>query len=134
VFSIIYILGALALYRMGFGDTSLVYANIINLSARIVYCIRFIASYFSSREQADSPLGWTGAVPRRELLIILAVSRVAIWYSEKVLDVSGAMIVGNLKPILIHCIVGLVFAVTCFGTWWMSSGRFLVSYMKKKTE
>ncbi|EEB87561.1 hypothetical protein MPER_15048, partial [Moniliophthora perniciosa FA553] len=41
VFSTIYISSAIALYKQGFGDVSLVYANIINLSARIIYVLIF---------------------------------------------------------------------------------------------
>lgn len=44
--SVAYILLTIALYQVGgLGDTSVIYANIINLTARIIYCVVFIGSY-----------------------------------------------------------------------------------------
>ncbi|KAG8217356.1 Rft protein-domain-containing protein [Butyriboletus roseoflavus] len=78
-FSIIYTLSATALYNLGFGDTSLVYANIVNLTARIWYTATFIVVYFGKRMKyhqfsfASVVPGWkfSGMV----VLSVLAISR-----------------------------------------------------------
>ncbi|KAF9054290.1 Rft protein-domain-containing protein [Panaeolus papilionaceus] len=55
LFSTLYIGSAIVLYRAGFGDASLVYANIINLSARIAYCINFAQSFFNGAVKSPTP-------------------------------------------------------------------------------
>ncbi|KAF8645628.1 hypothetical protein AX16_007710 [Volvariella volvacea WC 439] len=48
LFSVIYISSAITFYNFGIGDSSLVYANIINLGARIIYALRFASVFFST--------------------------------------------------------------------------------------
>ncbi|KAH9477026.1 Oligosaccharide translocation protein RFT1 [Psilocybe cubensis] len=109
-FSFLYILSAITLYRTGFGDTALVYANILNLSARIVYTLRFASRFFDAQESAsiaaskstptskyDTPsvtpspssqtqaqlFNWRTTLPPLSLLTVLAISAVVIRLSAR---------------------------------------------------
>lgn len=48
LFSAVYVVAALALYRLGSGDAALVYANIGNLAMRIAHRALFAARFFRS--------------------------------------------------------------------------------------
>ncbi|KIK09519.1 hypothetical protein K443DRAFT_644720 [Laccaria amethystina LaAM-08-1] len=61
-FSVVYISTAIFLYSLDIGDASLVYANVINLSARILYCLAFVMQFFAKSSppqtfQSDSDSG-----------------------------------------------------------------------------
>lgn len=133
-FSVVYISSALALYGMHLGDASLVYANIINLSARIGYCVHFISVYYRSHE-ARAVLRWKDALPRRGVLLTAILSGALIWYSKIVLDVTGVLRAGGRAvllrtPIVLHVLLGMVLAVLSLGVWWFSSGRFIHKWVK----
>jgi oligosaccharide translocation protein RFT1 len=126
-FSIIYISAALAFYGIGFGDVSLVYGNIINLSARILYCTVFVSSYFTSE---DGLMMWNNVRPRWHVLLATAMSGIFIWYSDRTLGATevvqrhGRSAVLCL-PVMIHVALGGVLLLACIATWWMASGRLL---------
>lgn len=54
VFSVIYTGSAALAYRVGLGDSSLVYANMLNLGVRIVYTAVWISGYFKRKGQPDT--------------------------------------------------------------------------------
>jgi oligosaccharide translocation protein RFT1 len=128
-FSILYMAAAVALYRIGLGDTSLVYANIFNLSARIVYSAVFISSYFKS-ERADNLMRWKDMWPTWKLLLVLVASAASISYSDRTLHATktiqdhGRLALLTL-PVVLHVGLGGVLALACVATWWIASGRFL---------
>jgi oligosaccharide translocation protein RFT1 len=143
-FSAIYITAALLLYRAGLGDASLVYANIVNLSARIVYCLRFTIRFFSSSSSVSTatttPLfTWRSVLPSSSLCLASAVSAVLVWASERQL---GALSIAAqhgrgalLHPrVIAHVGVGGVLALVCLAVWWRTSGRYLGAIPLRRTK
>ena len=84
-FSIIYILATICFYRLGLGDTSLVYANILNLSARITYCLHFISTYFAI-QRSQHAFRCLDALPSWNLCIACTLSAVLSYLSKKQYD------------------------------------------------
>lgn len=137
-FSTIYISAAITLYALGFGDTSLVYANIINLSARIVYSLYFISSYFRFH-QIGNLLTWKKLMPSLQLILFSLLSTFIIQYHAHKRDISSIVDAGGRAALLniavmTHVGLGGLLALTCIFTWWISSGRFLISACRAKTE
>jgi len=137
-FSTIYISIAIGLYALGFGDASLVYANIVNLSARIVYSLHFVSSYFKSCKAGDL-LRWKDVVPSRSLIASSLVSFLMIHYDERKRKIHMIVNAGGQKallsvPILMHIGLGGILGLTCVAIWWFSSGRFLISSYRLKVE
>jgi len=129
VFSATYILVAVMLYRLGLGDVSLVYANIVNLSARITYSVYFISSFFS-RHDARNVLEWNRVLPGWPVLLTCGLSAASIWASARQLDMSALMNGSENVSLLtlsvvLHAVFGAFMASVCLTTWWMSSGRHL---------
>lgn len=147
-FSIIYIISAIFLYRSGFGDSSLVYANIINLSVRILYSLHFITNFFSksiasaSASVTGPPLfNWKDALPSWNLYTALALSSLFIYLSDRRFKASATIAAhpGKLAifnpSVLIHVAIGTFLGLVCLFTWWRSSGRHLnVSFARKKVD
>jgi len=136
-FSIIYILATICLYRLGLGDTSLVYANVLNLSARITYCLHFVSTYFISQQHAFRCLD---ALPSWTLGITCTLSAVLLHLSGKQFDAErlaaelGRSALLN-KFVLLHVGIGVVLSIMCLGAWWKSSGRYLdLSVRRSKKE
>jgi len=127
--SIIYILAAICLYRLGLGDTSLVYANILNLSARIAYCLHFISTYLIN-QRSQYTFRRLNAFPSWTLCITCTLSTVLLHLSKKQLDAErlaaelGRAAILN-KFVLLHVGIGGALTITCLGAWWKSSGRYL---------
>ncbi|KAL1731892.1 Rft protein-domain-containing protein [Schizophyllum commune] len=99
---------ALGLYRAGFGDEALVYANIANLAARIAYCVRFAfpAGTASLRD----------VLPGRIAVIACAVANMAI-------RASTSYVLGNaaypwLLRVAAHVAIGGCLGVACVVAWW----------------
>jgi len=131
-FSVIYIGAAIQLYGWNFGDASLVFANIINLSARIAYAVQFVTTYFSKND-ARSSLRWSNALPGWKLSLACCVSWAVVRQSEKQLDVSGTIVRAGAgisvlmnKPVLLHVATGGGVGCVCLATWWFTEGRHLV--------
>ena len=137
-FSIIYISTAIGLYVQGFGDTSLVYANIINLSGRIVYALHFISSYFRSHH-AGNLLRWKDMIPSLRLIFLAVLSSFVIHFHGRKRDILRTVKAGGITALLdisvvTHVGLGGFLALICITIWWMSSGRFLVPSRHAKTE
>jgi oligosaccharide translocation protein RFT1 len=133
IFSMIYISAALILYSFHLGDVSLVYANIINLSARISYSLYFISTWFGSRGVGDL-LRWRDVVPRWEIVLVSASSAALIWYSDRRVEIIGKGERLALYPSVGHIALGAALALACLGTWWTCSGRFLTLPVHAKSE
>jgi oligosaccharide translocation protein RFT1 len=122
-FSVIYVSLAVLLYRMEMGDAALVYANILNLSARIIYALQFIASFF---RQHNHSLSWSTLSPSLSLVCACIVSAVLIrmHQSSSAINAMVQERTDILKiPALLHLSLGATFGLVCAGTWWLSSGR-----------
>ncbi|CAK5280946.1 unnamed protein product [Mycena citricolor] len=140
IFSFIYIASAVELYSLGFGDASLVFANILNLGARIAYATHFITGYFTAH-QARSSLHWQSVLPHWKFSMACCVSWAAIRESATILNVrtivahtgSGAGVRLLIhKSILIHIGIGGAMGCACLGTWWYTQGRQLLRLKIKK--
>lgn len=123
---------------MHLGDVSLVYANIINLSARIIYSAHFISSFFA-RHDARNLLHWRRVIPAGRVWSIAGVSAVLIRTAGRRLDALTVVANGGKKaliatPVLTYVGLGGLLALTYLGTWWMSSGRYLNMSRRPKTE
>jgi oligosaccharide translocation protein RFT1 len=128
-FSVIYIGAAIQLYGWHLGDTSLVFANIINLSARIAYAVHFVSAFFSTNS-ARSVLSWGSALPGWRLCLACCVSWAVVRQSQKRLDVPGTIVRAGAgisvlmkKNILVHVGTGGVLGLVCLATWWFTEGR-----------
>jgi oligosaccharide translocation protein RFT1 len=137
-FSTIYISTAIGLYALGFGDKSLVYANIINLLARIVYALHFTSSYFAFRHAGDL-LRWKDMMPTPRLILASMLSSLVIHYYGRKRDIYGIVKAGGRtallnRSVVTHVVLGCLLALICVTIWWMSSGRFLVPSRRAKTE
>jgi oligosaccharide translocation protein RFT1 len=126
IFSVIYICAALLMYRLQFGDAALVYANIINLFARIVFSLHFVTAYFSMHGASDL-LEWSVVRPNRRHLLLVILSALLIWLSQRNCDMhTGGTGVAFSVPVLLHVCLGGVLASICISTWWVCCGRALV--------
>lgn len=135
-FSTIFILTTIGLYALGLGDASLVYANIINLSARIAYSLHFISSYFKYYN-AGELLRWQDIIPSRSLIASLLISFSMIHYHERRWDILGNAGEQNAflnVTVLMHIGLGGLLGLTCVAIWWFHSGRYLISYYRMKAE
>ncbi|KAF8966965.1 Rft protein-domain-containing protein [Flammula alnicola] len=138
-FSVIYIASAIFLYRAGLGDASLVYANIVNLSVRIAYCLHFVTRFFS-RSKPSQRFRWQDSLPSWGLCVVTALSFLLLRFSETRLSaIAIATRRGRaalLDPsVIIHVGVGVVLTLICLLTWWQTSGRYLnLSLRRNKVE
>lgn len=137
-FSIIYILSATALYKLGFGDTSLVYANIVNLTARIWYTATFVVVYFGKRMKSHQ-LSLASVVPGWKFSSMVVLSFLAISSNDARQNLAGGMHgLGRRAlfstPVLAHVALGGGLSLACVGLWWITEGKRLVVRGLVKTE
>jgi oligosaccharide translocation protein RFT1 len=132
VFSITYVLSAIIFYRHDLGDASLVYANIINLCARIVYCLIFIKRYFGKSGLPPTFVRrrFRDALPSWQLWTACVFSAVLVHASEQRLKANAmALQLGRRAlmgySVLLHLVVGISLALICLATWWKTSGQKL---------
>ncbi|KAJ3758259.1 Rft protein-domain-containing protein [Lentinula raphanica] len=137
LFTMIYITSAIALYRFELGDTALIYANIINLSARIIYTARFVQGFFA-RHRASGFIKWWDVLPPWNLVVPFMISLLIVHSSETVFGATAVVQrdgrMGILRrPVLLHIAVGGVLALCCLALWaWNSRSQFRI-YKSKTT-
>ena len=137
VFSAVYVALALALYRLGAGDASLVYANIGNLAVRIAYCTLFTARFFRAAPPPAPQLRLRSILPPMTYMLALAGARTLITLSARRTHagaVAAALGRGALLDtrVLLHVGVGGGLALACAGVWWWGAGRTLVRNVREK--
>ncbi|EGO20352.1 hypothetical protein SERLADRAFT_358206 [Serpula lacrymans var. lacrymans S7.9] len=136
VFSLIYVGAAITLYSLQFGDTSLVYANIVNLSARIIYALYFVFSFFRTRQMGHL-LKWRNVWPTWQILLTSMLSFSLITYSGRHFRVMTILREGGrgallTVPVLAHLGLGVTLGLTCVAVWWISCGQKLVAQSRPK--
>jgi len=141
-FSAIYIIAAVGLYATGLGDVSLVYANIVNLSARIFYVLAFCSSFFKTMQARyalhESMLNWKEVLPSKTISVAFLVSGLTVYVSEtwmgatELLKRDGRGMLFSF-PVLVHIALGGGLAVVCAGIWWRTWGKKL-SIRKSKAQ
>ncbi|KIK53299.1 hypothetical protein GYMLUDRAFT_77546 [Collybiopsis luxurians FD-317 M1] len=129
LFTLVYTSSAVTLYRFNFGDVALVYANIINLSARIFYAWHFSRNFFAAH-RASELLNVRNMIPPWTLALGLSISALAIRLNEtrlaptKIVQQEGR--IGILRrPVLLHIALGGALAVLCMAWWAWTARRFL---------
>ncbi|KAH7905716.1 Rft protein-domain-containing protein [Hygrophoropsis aurantiaca] len=136
-FSIIYIVSAMTFYNLHLGDTSLVYANIINLVARICYTSQFISAYLK-RHRGARELTWWTAMPRWQFILMSMISLSAIVYNarragvEEIVALNGQRALLN-PTVVLHVSLGIGLGILCLVTWWATTGKHLFSATRSKT-
>jgi oligosaccharide translocation protein RFT1 len=128
VFSLMFVAAAISLYRLGFGDASLVYANIVNLIARIVFAVGFAKSFFEGKEGGKGLVSVRRALPSFGLVGLSFVCWVVVAVDGKRRDVERVVSVEGRRSLLSgdvvqHVGIGSALAVVWLSYWWMSSGR-----------
>ena len=109
-FSIIFVLAAYLFNQLGFGDSGLVYANVLNLFLRAVYCWTFAKRYFGERGVS---FGLGAAVPPRGVIGAFSWSYLVTRWSWKAYE--------HLPPKILpqrdHIMVGIACVGVCLGAW-----------------
>ncbi|KAG2158043.1 Rft protein-domain-containing protein [Suillus bovinus] len=135
-FSIVFIVSAVGFYASGFGDVSLVYANIINLAARIIYAAQYASTFFKRNKITH---GWHASTPTWQFLLVAMLSYLAIsmtnihHQADILLQTKGR---GAILSVIVvsHLAQGAGMGLCCIATWWLTSGRYLVRRAPVKTD
>ncbi|KAI6109981.1 Rft protein-domain-containing protein [Pisolithus sp. B1] len=133
-YSGLYILAATSLYKLGFGDASLVYANIVNLSARILFTMAFIFRYFE-KHMNSTPFGVADIFPDWRFLSTVAVSYAVISVNgskQRIVELSRRQALFTV-PVLLHLLMGASMGLACVAVWWLTTGRRMIAKLKAKT-
>ena len=110
VFSIFFILTAYLFNQLGFGDSGLVYANVLNLFLRVVYCWTFARRYFGE-SGVDFRLG--AAIPPRGVIGAFSWSYLVTRWSWKAYE----HLPSRVLPQANHIAVGVACVGVCLGVW-----------------
>ncbi|KAG7440105.1 Rft-1-domain-containing protein [Guyanagaster necrorhizus] len=127
IFSILYTSLAIALYRLRVGDASLVYANMINLTARILYAMIFISSFFKRRGTPEL-LRWTALIPKALFCGVLGGSFVLLrlLYSqlsiERTIEENGKASLLK-RNVVVFVLTGGFFGLVSLGILWKLSSE-----------
>ncbi|KAH8814772.1 Rft-1-domain-containing protein [Flagelloscypha sp. PMI_526] len=126
LFSILYTISTIALYSpyLPFnspGDSSLVYANIVNLTARIIFALSFCSRYFKT----NSPL-WMSLVPSPTLLGLIRYILPPAFKDV----IQPRLGLYGLKGAIVELGLGGVFALVWLGLFWLTDGKVLVRQMR----
>ena len=110
IFSIIFVLAAYLFNKLGFGDSGLVYANVLNLFLRVVYCWAFARRYF---EESGVNFELTAVIPPRGVIGAFSWSYLVTRWSWKAYE--------HLPPRVLpqknHIAVGAACVGVCLGAW-----------------
>jgi oligosaccharide translocation protein RFT1 len=131
VFSGLYISSAVVLFTvLKVGDVSLVYANMINLTARIAFCGAFAQRWFHER---SSQIGlWQRVFPKPTMVGMMLLSRLVIAADEKRLGFGERPL--GVRHVLEHFAVGGAMGLCCLAVWWTVEGRTMVRTARSKLE
>ncbi|KAM6504019.1 Rft-1 domain containing protein [Amanita muscaria] len=117
-FSALYTAITVAFYRFtSLGDTSLVYANIINLAARIGYCVHFTNMYYSKFRHRHL-LSWSETLPPRSFALATLLSGVLLRTLVDVPVSSTGLALLLRKDVISSIVCGSLLAIACAGLWW----------------
>lgn len=107
-FSVAFVVAAYLLNQLGFGDSGLVYANVLNLFLRVVYCWTFAKRYFGERGVG---FGFGAIVPPRGVIGVFSWSYLVTRWSWKAYE--------HLPPKILpqknHIAVGVACLAVCLG-------------------
>jgi len=109
-FSMIFVFAAYLSNQLGFGDSGLVYANVLNLFLRVVYCWTFAKRYFGER---DVDFGLNVIMPPRGVIGAFSWSYLVTRWSWKAYE----HLPSKILPQRNHIAVGIVCLGVCLGAW-----------------
>ena len=121
-----YITLTVALYSFGgLGDTAVVYANIANLGARILYCIQFNSSLVrkhSTAEHKIKGLSWKDVMPPVSVVFSFAFAGVITRLSARLFEVeaiarTARRDVLRSRPCILHLGVGASCGLALLAVW-----------------
>jgi oligosaccharide translocation protein RFT1 len=131
-FSTVFLLATGMFYSFGFQDSSLIYANIVNLSMRIIYAAKFISNYYTL-QHANDLFSWSLLAPRIwtisvtiGIALISQQSAKAQHIDTVLQDHSGIHALLS-QSVMIHGGIGVGLAVLFVATWWGESGQHLLA-------
>lgn len=135
LFSALYIATAISFYKFALlGDASLVYANIVNLAARIAYCVHFTDVYYSSCRSRHL-LSWSKVLPRMPFLLSIISSGTLVRLDTRTMMLSstdrGIRLLFRLDLVM-HLCYGVVLALACIGIWLKVQAPLLPKELGKK--
>lgn len=110
VFSIIFVLAAYLFNQLGFGDSGLVYANVLNLFLRVVYCWTFARRYFG---QSGVDFGLNAAIPPRGVIGAFSWAYLVTRWSWR----AYGHLPQSVLPQRNHIAVGVACVGACLGAW-----------------
>lgn len=110
VFSIIFVLAAYLFNQLGFGDSGLVYANVLNLFLRVVYCWAFARAYFG---KSGVSFGLSAAIPPRGVIGAFSWSYLVTRWSWKAYEHLPPKVLSQRN----HIAVGVACVGVCLGAW-----------------
>ena len=110
VFSVIFVLAAYLLNQLGFGDSGLVYANVLNMFLRVVYCWMFAKRYFGKRGVS---FGLSAAMPPRGVIGAFSWSYLVTRWSWEAYE----HLPPKILPQRSHIAVGITCVVVSLGAW-----------------
>lgn len=127
-FSLIFVLATAVFYRLGLQDVSLIYANMVNLTSRIIFASRFIKGYFDDR-QAGSFIRWSSSFPKATFIATSLLAR-AILYLARPKSIEGRVRIALIElmkmDMVLYILIAASLASACAGLWWFQTGRRLV--------
>ncbi|KAL0957135.1 hypothetical protein HGRIS_003227 [Hohenbuehelia grisea] len=155
LFSAMFISTAIALYQIGYGDVSLVYANIVGLSMQILYVALFASNYLHRQTETLTSTSSTrprlltrhNILPDARLLLTCATAQGIVTYSprrRRIAQRVAAVMLGQQskmyllsQPVVVHVglggVLGLAYlARTSVGgrgcnVQWDPSGSWLLT-------
>lgn len=135
-FSVVFIASAIGFYVSGFDDVSLVYANIINLAARIIYATQYTSAFFSRNKTVHR---WSASMPTWQFIVAatlsyLAISRTNTHHQSVILLQTKGREAILSATVMSHLAQGVGMGLCCVATWWLTSGRYLVRQASVKSD
>lgn len=139
LFSAIFVVAVLIFYNVfRLGDVALVYANIVNLLARILYCASFITNYFtlhsraaflaeSIRDSRKSLFRWRDVMPPWQVVLVGCVAFAATQFSAMHFVVYHTVQVDwgrNMRRLSSHLAVGVLSGLICLAAWSVHESNF----------
>ena len=109
-FSVVFVSAAYLFNQLGFGDSGLVYANVLNLFLRVVYCWTFARRYFRERG-VDFGLG--AIMPPRGVIGAFSWSYLVTRWSWKAYE----HLPPKILPQKYHIAAGIASLGICLGVW-----------------
>ncbi|KAL4156944.1 hypothetical protein PRNP1_005970 [Phytophthora ramorum] len=131
VFFAIYAISALVFMQvLDWGTLGLILANCVNMGCRILYCLKFLASYFrqtastskTGNDFIDGLAFWRQSLPDRLVVVAFLTSLVVTVTSQQVLLHSESDSSISLMRHMLHVALGAI----CFG------GTVLTLYIKER--